>query len=688
MVSLISIILNWIRGERTIKVRRLPPRKVLRAHQLGLSIGLLLALLIIVFSILFEDLCVLFHENPCMIFHDSGEIFNTQVDLTSLSWIIPALFVLIMALASSWAGGFLVIIVTLFAIFGTISGSIDTAWEFWLIMTKWYTVGYLFGAIFSILYNDLVFLHLIFIRRDLVKIAFAYDPAKKINILKSPIEKEEFALLQELKPILYYTCNIAKGVEVDTNADKIISFIKEAFNEMNKSDKQKLKELITGNPDIPDDDFSNNALSDLERKLKGLNGNGAQENAIDTVERGELLLERYLKLKENKLYNYRILNPPLYPYTIAFVANPHILKLNDTDLDLANFESNSANYDIDPIINNRDLFLRSVERAMASLEQDEIVGRPEIWSRIRIITFFDETLAEEDATKFGLLQPFRNNLGPIEKDIVAENTIDPRAQMHENYRRMLREKGNLEICTGLNVEDLITQTDVVFALSASPQYDRSFAHFSDYLENHKVDPNPGVAGESYEYDSDPGLTKSFLKVDKCKQSLPRRYTCVHDYFTQRPGRIALNVIGASTKTFIHEFGHAMSSAYHGAIVDEYFDRFNILDVRRMMLPTQDSYYYVNRIERELKNDGTIVPVHKIFARYNNTNFYSDFEHVSAEEDWIGYFPERKNPFTVCTMDRNYSHYHFDELLSNFIYDRLLVKINRDDQDDLPPLPLP
>ena len=46
--------------------------------------------------------------------------------------------------------------------------------------------------------------------------------------------------------------------------------------------------------------------------------------------------------------------------------------------------------------------------------------------------------------------------------------------------------------------------------------------------------------------------------------------CIHDYYTNHPGRVALNVLEASSKTYVHEFAHAMSSNIHGAIVDEYF----------------------------------------------------------------------------------------------------------------------
>ena len=93
-----------------------------------------------------------------------------------------------------------------------------------------------------------------------------------------------------------------------------------------------------------------------------------------------------------------------------------------------------------------------------------------------------------------------------------------------------------------------------------------------------------------------------------------------------------------------------------------------------LLDKIDRPFYINRINRN-KNK-KIVPVHRIFAKYNGNIYYSDRDHPSAREDWLGYFPERKNSFTACIMDRNYGAYRYDDLISNFMYDRLMAKINR------------
>jgi hypothetical protein len=746
-----------VRKGRPVQVRRMPPRKVLRAHLLGLSNGLFTALLVIVFWVIFDDLCLIVEEF-CEVFIDSTLIFKDPADLNGLSWIFIALYVVIFALGSRSLGAFFVIFIALYAIFADISSTSSPEWWLWVTMSQWYIIGYLFGAIFATLYNDLVFLHLILFRQDLVKIAFAYNPQRKVNIIKSPNEKEEFTLLQVLKPILYYTCNIRNADSskevVNRSADKIISLVYKAFKKMTKSDKKKLKELFFGTrfklteqslenltlEKLPEDVISqletikNQEFTSKEEFLEVLKETIGEEQtvsykllilkhaeiemsdeeflellyqefrpalkerdseAIDKVERGELLLERYLELKERKLYNYRILNPPQYPYTIAFVANPYVLRLNDTKQSLADFETDSNNYVEDPIIKNRDLFLQSVERAMSALEEDDVVGNPEIWSRIRVITVFDDKIKKKDIPQCGLLQPYRNNLELNERESVAENLLDPMERMHQNYRTLLRGEKKLETYNAITVEDLIFETDVIFALSASSEFDRSSAHYCDWLESIQKDTEPNPLGEKYEYDPDPANTKPLggvimrdIITNTCKPltESPRRFTCIHDYYSNNPGRVALNVIGASNKTFIHEFGHAMSSAFHGAIVDEYFDRHEIFDDDTGGSSLEYPQYYVNRIERRSRSDGTVVPIHKIFAKYNRTIFYSDPHHPSGEENWIGYFPARKDPYSVCTMDRNFNRYRFDELLSNFIYDRLMVKINRQKAPPKPPTP--
>jgi hypothetical protein len=61
------------------------------------------------------------------------------------------------------------------------------------IIAAWYFLFYAVGAVFTTLYNILAYLDLIAFGKNQLKLAFAYDPRKKINIIKSPIASEEQA---------------------------------------------------------------------------------------------------------------------------------------------------------------------------------------------------------------------------------------------------------------------------------------------------------------------------------------------------------------------------------------------------------------------------------------------------------------------------------------------------------------
>ena len=544
MVSLVSIILNLLNNNKIIKVRRLPPRKVLRAHQLGLTLGLLFALL--------------------------AMFLNYSPYFTSLPWYTSPLLGLIFIVSTFFCGPFVLLVILFLLIFHSVSGF----WATLHMLTQWYIWGYALGIIFSILYNDLVFLYTLSFNKNSVKIAFVFDTDAKFNIIKSPIKDEENDLLRGL---------------------------------------------------------------DASRKL----------------------------------YNYQLLQPPKHPYTIAFVANPKILRRGGSSDDL-------DDYDTDPIIHNVELFLRSVDKALFSFERDEVLGRPEIWSRVRVIALFDESLASESGIKYGMVQP---NQDAVEMDgVVAENLLDPMKLMKTNYENMLKKTGLKET----DVQKYLEETDVIYALSASEEYDRSTAHFSDWIEDDEEDPHEVLVGQNFIFNPNPEsgcleCTKNGeINVEACNRD--GRFSCIHEYFSINPGRVALNVLGASIKTYIHEFGHAMSAAYHGAIVDEYFDRLEVKtndeDVAEDPAFEEGAPFYVNRIERKKKGNGEVTPVHKIFANYNCTVFHSDLDHPSAEEEWLGYFPDRKTPHAACIMDRTYGAYRFDELLSNFMYDRLITKINR------------
>ncbi len=585
MVSLINIFLNIFRKNQIIQIHRLPPTKILRAHQLGLTLALIFSILAIVLN------------------------FKPLFSFPHLPWYTSLLLVLVIALGTYWGGPF-VIIIGLYTLITYLVqkfwGCNPTGtWAALYLMAKWYLGGYAFGAIFAILYNDLVSLFINIFDQKRVKIVFAYDPKEKINIIKSPISEEEAAL--------------------------------------NK------------------------------------------------------LFEEHPKLKERRLYQYNIQEPVgKNPYTIAFVANPKVLKKRVPDEqtgEVPDYEThrlNSKNYYFDPIINNRDLFLRNVERAMSSFEHNEVLGRPEIWSRIRIVTIFDEAVPDTDEYIAACLEEYQDEF--VIADRVIDNLIDPMEQMEKVVEDMLNNNNQSHIPDPITIKDI----DVIYALSAAPNHDRSTAHYSAYLETGEIYPDTTLTGEPFTFDPDPNSEHPKLSeicVHKCTPCTPcgdipanTRFICQHEHYTEHPGRVALNVIGARNKTFVHEFAHAMSSVFRGIITEEYADQAIIRKLDKPGVAPQQftcneatkAPFYINRIEKNQELN-KLIPVHEVFAKYNGVTYLSDLAHPSAEEDWIGYFPERYCRIFGCIMDRTIGHYEFDRLLSAFMYDRLIVKINRPDR---------
>jgi len=224
--------------------------------------------------------------------------------------------------------------------------------------------------------------------------------------------------------------------------------------------------------------------------------------------------------------------------------------------------------------------------------------------------------------------------------------------------------------------------DVIYVLTASPSHDRSTARYSDFVETERGEvplsrvASADMTGQAFDFSPDPDGTKGTEITTEPRSTSDYR----HDHYCWHPGRIALNVLSARHKTYVHEFAHAMSSAIHGAIVDEYADVFHIAKKTGNLdkLSGRTPPFYVNRIERHSRDDGTFIPVHSVFAKYNGRVFQADRNHPSAEEGWLGYFPEKYCCSVPCTMDRSFGRYHFDALISTFMYERLCAKLNRPD----------
>jgi hypothetical protein len=362
-------------------------------------------------------------------------------------------------------------------------------------------------------------------------------------------------------------------------------------------------------------------------------------------------------LEAQKLYPDEWEHPPQFPYTILLVANPKIRKrrLQPTD----------PEFEIDPIIQDRDLFLSSVDRALKSFEKDEVLGCAEVWSRVRIVVIFDPKL------DIALAQEFQDDMTIDGK--VAENLLDTTDNMPERIGNLLQQHP-----VGSPSPLTLCDVDVIYVMSASPSHDRSTTRYSDYLETGEHFTCSRTTAQPFQFDPDPlGLKKDShglpeINAARCSDPGVR---CEHDDFSRSPGRVALNVLGARQKTFIHEFAHAMSSASTGTITDEYADVY-ILQGAKAEPSLPQAPFYVNRIERVPQSNGHFIAAHKLFARYKHVDFYTDLAHPSAEADWLGYFPECHDSACECTMDRTGADYRFDKLISNFMYDRLCAKLNR------------
>jgi len=628
MVSLIRLLLRLFRPERIIQIRRMPLASNLRFHLLGLTLAFVVAVAAI--------------------------SLNTGALFTGVAWPIIAILVFLFALGT-YIGGPFVLLAALLSLLPATPSSPPSFFFLFHALSEWYFIGYAFGAILAIFYNDLIFLHLLAFGQKQIKIAFAYDTAQPINIIKSPMETEEAALLEVLKSVTFYIKQLDENSAARIpNAQALTDLIRQAKQKMcdrprpemcddNPVENQKCLKKIFDSISLPGDNLDEQ-IDELQRRLAA--GDPA---ALELVEEHiEPLVEQYLKLEERKFYHYHLEAPPAKPYTIVFVANPKIHK-----------RIGPPAFEKDPIINDLDLFLRGVDRALAGLEADDVLGRPEIWSRVRVITIFDPCVAE------ALVEEYQTTA--VIDGQVIDNLVNPMESA--NFAKVIE---NHLTSIGLDLTDV----DVVFAMTASPTHDRSTAYYADWDELTVTRENQSAPGKEFGYAPDPNSQKDGEILAPVLNVSP--FFRKHDFGSESFGRVALNVVGARQKVFIHEFAHAMSSASHGMICDEYADQFYVEHICLENAPPPTPKFYVNRIERNKAGlpDNRVIPVHEIFAEYNGVLFHSDLAHPSARENWVGYFPERHSPGLGCIMDRETGPYRFDKLISRFMYDRLVAKLNR------------
>ncbi len=383
----------------------------------------------------------------------------------------------------------------------------------------------------------------------------------------------------------------------------------------------------------------------------------------------EITSESFRELEpQEKLYSFLLGDViPQHPFTILFVANPVIAN------------PNKQPPTPDPIINNRDLFLRAVDDALLSFESNEIVGHPDIWPYIRVLTLFDENLSSKNFqdNDYALLQSFGNDF--ILDGKIVTHLIYPKQEMVP-----ILDSIALQSQYKTQWNKYKSDIDVIFALSASEKYTRSLAYFSTF---HK-EKEKGT-GFRFHHLSPPTKGRAYSAFSPV--------TLKHEYHAGSPGVVALNILGARNKTYIHEFAHAMSSTHNGAIVDEYYDNIIVSDTKPpgentgpreksdpikvqsepIKSEQKESYtvtFYINRIEKPTQMNAPKIP--QRFAFYEKKVYYSDLSHPSEQENWKSFFPDRSARSDSCIMDYTLGRYKFDKLIARFMYDRLHAKIHR------------
>lgn len=588
MVSIVRLIMRLFEGNE-VKVVRMPPLTVIRANLLGLTFALGFTLI----------------------------TMYTGIKTTGTSMpLLMTLIVLAVFLVGTYFGGpfvFITALIFFFTDYGRLEADFLPALFY---LARWYFVGYLFGALFATLYNDLVFLYLLAFQREKLKISFMYRKDNPVNIIKSPIPNQE----------------------------------------------------NTPRKFIPDP---------------------ADQSPITETER---------TWGRRKLYDFNLNQSPDHPFTILFVANPYFCRhmnnfvpnagnavadqqqFND---ELAQFRNNDANYIPDPILQDRDLFYSMVDQALLSLESDDVVGQKNIWSRVRVITAFADNVQNHSAHELALVEASQDaytigndEIENLSVPLILLQTTQDQQDQQDTYRNYYN-----RIIAGSGIP--YNEIDVIYALTAVPEYDRSSAAFSDggltaaeidqyqstSSNNANTTTTSSNSGEisGIEYSLDQGFGQMESNENQTAENVEDRY--VHEYYSRLNGKIALNIIGSRKKSFIHEFAHAMSSWKNGPIVDEYYDQ-------RLILGGPEPV--PNAINRRLRTRGAygVNPVPTHFRSMNRTEYLSDLDHPSAREDWDGFFPERVSPQYGCTMDMTIGRYRFDKLLSRFISDRIMAKMQR------------
>ncbi|MBN1996344.1 hypothetical protein JW935_02245 [candidate division KSB1 bacterium] len=321
-------------------------------------------------------------------------------------------------------------------------------------------------------------------------------------------------------------------------------------------------------------------------------------------------------------------------FTVVLVANPAISKQNGNPVR-------------DPMILDKDLFVKTITHVFKSFTHNELLSLPEILSRIRFVSVFDNT-AHQEASQDPAGTPRQQALcGELVKGLTALKPTDN--NLVETYvKDMLKGSG-------------VKTIDVIYVLTASVEFTRSSALFSQCKKT--------TPGKKFKFSFGPGWMN------------PK--PAVHTYRNTLPGVIALSAWEDRLHVPVHEFAHAVSTEVNGAIVDEYIDDYT-------WPPGSDEIYrFKNAINVKHRDEPPqpklkMRPVPKKFATYSRPTKYGlcttiyDSDRYRSDKDpgWVSYVPCRDDITLSCIMDVCYYGCRFDNLLHDFLYDLLMVKINR------------
>lgn len=290
-------------------------------------------------------------------------------------------------------------------------------------------------------------------------------------------------------------------------------------------------------------------------------------------------------------------------------------------------------YEPDPIFKKPDLFWKAVIRCLKSFVNNELLRLPEIFPRLKIVVIYDHktdhALSDENAL-CETIDPQSEIIAPRD---VRGTDVSP-VSIIENYVKRHR----IDYC------------DVIMAISGSQKFINSSARFTQE--------DDALSGAKFHY------INNTVDTTRC-----------HPPYAKLPGVAAIWAGDDRLRIPVHEFAHAMSSFQNGPIVDEYDDEGEgLLDISDFIVNKQFRSAPTKAIPRHFAKYGLVTEFDKGCVEYCSHRTRAD-----KEPDWTSYVPEGVGPGYSSIMDIAYYEYRFNKLVFDFMYDRLMAKLNRNMQ---------